>query len=199
MDKLKVCAVAFSKLFNVKYHCILGRKGITREFTLAFSPYEFHHLCGLIKLSDMPILRGNRERVFKNICSGKITYEMISKSNDFNQISDRLAFLSGLEDFMDSNSIVFSYDKRNSKSSRIDAKYLLQNTIDDAVVYFFIGNQKDDDTLIGISFFLKGLQDYTVAQQRWTLLYKEKISCDTGNAVVQYDRLSKQNPKRIWD
>ena len=195
MDLLKVSATAFNKLLNVKYRCIIGRKGKTREFTLIFSPYEFHHLCGLVKLSDIPTLRGNRERVFKDILSNKITYDMVSRSSDFYQISDRLIYLSKLEDFMDSNTIIFNYDIRNSKSSRIEARYLLQNNIDNEVAYFFIGNHTGGEILIGISFFLKELVDYTVAQQKWTLLYKEKIYADTGMTVVQYNKLSNKNER----
>ena len=194
MDKLKICAEAFSSLLNVKYRCIIARKGKTREFVLAFSPYEFHHLCGLVKLADIQALRGSRERVFKDIISGKITYGIISQSSSFDQISDRLEYLSRLEDFMDSNTIVFNYDKRNNKSSQIEARYLLQNDIDGECAYFFIGNRKDGEELIGISFFPKGFLDYTAAQQKWTLLYKEKTFKDARKTIVQYNSLGKQSP-----
>ena len=193
MDKLMICAVAYRKLINTRYHCVIGRKGIKREFVIGFSPYEFHHLCGLLKLPDIPALRGNRERVYKDILSGKITYEMISKSGSFNLISDRLSYLSRLEEFLDSNLIIFSYDKRNSKASRIEAKYLLQNTMDDEVVYFFIGEQKYDEALMGVSFFLKDKLDYSIAQPRWTLLYKSKKLLDSDSVFVQYDRLTGAN------
>ena len=189
MDKLIVCATAYRKLINPRYHCVIGRKGIKREFVIGFSPYEFHHLCGLLKLPDIPALRGNRERVYKDILSGKITYEMISKSISFNLISDRLTYLSRLEEFLDSNLIIFSYDKRNSKASRIEAKYLLQNTIDNEVVYFFIGEHEHDETLMGISFFVKDKLDYSAAQPRWTLLHKSKKFLDTDSVFVQYDRV----------
>ena len=90
MDKLKLCADAFNKLFDIEYCCIIGRKGNTREFLLMFDAYHFHHLAGLHKLSDMPELRKNRERVFKDVLSEKLTYEMINKSVDFPDIESKL-------------------------------------------------------------------------------------------------------------
>jgi len=197
MDKLKECAIAFEKLFGIKYRCIIGRKGKTRELVLTFTAYEFHHLCGLNKLSDMPLLRKNRERVFKDIISEKITYRMVSLSPSFCQVQDRIEYLRRLEEFLDSNSLIFSYDKRNRKSSSIEAKYLLQNNIDDKVAYYFVGDNEYDGSLIGVSFFLKGTIDYTVAQPRWTLLYKEKIYGGTGIVEVQHDRLNAQEKKSL--
>jgi len=197
IDKLKECATVFEKLLNVRYRCIIARKGKARELVLAFTPYEFHHLCGLNKLADVTVLRRNRERVFKEILSGKISYEMISSSHYFSLISSRLEFLSKLEEFMDSNTIVFSFDKRNRKSSSIEAKYLLQNNIDGEVAYFFIGDSKHTDLLIGISFFIKENTDYSIAQPKWTLLYKEKELCESGEVIVQHDRLDDQDKANL--
>ena len=125
MDKLKLSANAFQKLLDIKFRCIIGRKGKLREFILAFDTYDFHHLAGLHKLSDIPAIRKNRERVFKNILSDNITYDMINKSKDFSLIKSRLEYLDRLEEFMDSNSIIFTYDKRNNNLSNIDATQIL--------------------------------------------------------------------------
>ena len=144
MDKLKICADAFNKLFDIEYRCIIGRKSKTREFLLLFDAYHFHHLLGLHKLSDMPELRKNRERVFKEIIAGKLMYEIIRQSIDFPIIESRLDYLYRLEEFMDSNDIIFNYDKRNDPSTKIDAVYLLQNEIDGNTTYFFIDRNKDN-------------------------------------------------------
>ena len=189
MDRLKLCAVAFSHLFNIQYRCCIGRKNVTREFVVSFSTYDFHHLAGLKKLSDIPLLRGNRDRIFKNIISDKITYEMISASSDFSLMSDRLNYLHRLEGFMDSNDIIFSFDNHKSKGSTINAKYLLQNSIEDSIVYFFIGENSYNDTLNGVTFFKKEDKDFTLAQARWTLLYKEKFNMQTGQNIIHMDRL----------
>ena len=90
---------------------------------------------------------------------------------------------------MDSNDIIFNYDKRNDPSSRIEAAYLLKNEIDGDINYFFIDRNKDDK-FFGRSFFPKTQKDFTLAQQKWTLLYKEKIYVKTGAKIIQYDKLS---------
>ena len=191
MDLLQACACAYENLLNIKYRCIIGRKGKSVEFTLTFSPYEFHHLCGLNKLPDIPLLRRNRERVFRDILSGSITYDMISSSPCFHAIEKRIFYLQRLEEFMDSNKIIFSFDNRKRIASSIEAEYLLQNNFDEEVAYFFIGESKYSDSLIGISFFIMDNLDYSIGQPRWTLLYKEKIDCSSGTVTVQYDRLNK--------
>jgi len=190
MDKLKLCADEFNKLININYYCIIGRKGKTREFTLTFNPFDFHHLAGLHKLADISVIRGNRERIFKNIISEKITYEMISKSLDFPLIESRLNYLYKLQEFMDSNSIIFNYEKRNNVYSNIDAVYLLQNEIDKTINYLFI-DKNNDGTFFGRSFFPQEQKDYTIAQQKWTLLYKEKTDNNTNIKIIQYNKLLK--------
>ena len=127
MDKLKVCAVSFEALLNIKYRCIVGRRGRAKEFILAFESHHFHHLAGLHKLSDKHALRGSRERVFKNILADKITYASINNSKDFPLVEARLNYLHALEQFMDSNALVFKYDRRKNVLSSISADYLLQN------------------------------------------------------------------------
>ncbi|MEG2915185.1 MAG: PBECR4 domain-containing protein, partial [Oscillospiraceae bacterium] len=46
MDKLQECAKSFEKLLDKKYHIIIGRKGKSTDFTVEFSPLDFHHLMG---------------------------------------------------------------------------------------------------------------------------------------------------------
>ena len=145
MDKLKLCAELFSKLFDINYFCKIGRKGKMQEFILTF---------------------------------------------DFPLIKPRLDYLYKLEEFMDSNDIIFNYEKRNNIYSNIDAVYLLQNEIDEVINYLFI-DKNNDGTFFGRSFFPKEQKDYTIAQQRWTLLYKEKINLSTNIKIIQYDKLSK--------
>ena len=119
VDKLKICAVAFNNLLNTEYRCIIGRKHSERVFYLGFNEFHFHHLAGLNKLEDIQGVRGSRERVFKNILSGFLTYDMINTSKDFGKISKRLDYLHRLEEFMDNNSIIFKYDNRKSTPSKI--------------------------------------------------------------------------------
>lgn len=112
LDRLKKCAIKFKSLLDTKYKFIVGRKGHTIEFTLAFGSCHFHHLAGLHKLQDKQEVQRNRERVFKNILSGKITYDSLCNSISFSEVEERLDCLYALEQFMDDNSLVFKYDHK---------------------------------------------------------------------------------------
>ena len=63
MDYLQICAKAFERLLDIKYHIMIGRKGKLEELNLLFEPTEFHHLIGHHKLRDLRLSRGNREKV----------------------------------------------------------------------------------------------------------------------------------------
>ena len=195
MDKLKKCAVAFSNLLDIKYHCIIGRKNKKRELIIYFNESHFPHLVGLQKISDVFELRGNRERIFKKIIVGNITYDMIKDSVNFPLIEPRLNNLSHIEEFLDNNSIIFSYEKRkNQTKSNIDSKYLLQSEINGLPNYLFI----DEDNLgfFGRTFFPKNEIDFSIGQSKWTLLKKDKIYLSTGKIITQFDRIT---PKSILD
>ena len=188
MDQLLACATSFSKLLDIEYHCIIGRKNNKKEFILAFSSYDFHHLAGLKKLSDVQVVQRNRERVFKDILSCHISLETLSKSTAFPLIEKRLWCLKNLEEFMDSNTIIFSYDTRKNPYSNVEGSFLLQNDIDGDTAYFFL--DEGNGSYFGRSFFIKDERDYTIGQSKWTLLYKEKTNKRTQERIVQYDRLT---------
>jgi len=189
LDKLLKCAIAFSNLLDIKYHFKIGRKGKLKGFTLHFNPYHFHHLIGLQKLSDIQKLKGNRERIFKEILSGNITHEMIEKSNDYHSMGSRLSSFHKIEDFLDSNSLIFNYSRAFNLASRIEAIYLLQNGIDDKINYLFLDKESNSDYFYGKSFFPKENMDYSKSQPLWKLLYKKKIF-GSGKDEIQFDKLT---------
>ena len=195
MDLLQRCALEFTQLLDVQYHIIAGRKRKTVEFIISFERSDFHHLAGLHKLRDNARLqRGRRGDILQNILDGKITLEQIQKSAFFREMEPRLSPLSGLEQFLDSNEIIFRYNSKANAFSVIQADYLLENTWKGDSVYLFLSQRRDEETQVCRTFFPKAGKDYTVGQPRYTLLRKEKVFLKTGERVVQYDRLS-PNPK----
>lgn len=192
MDLLMTSAQCFAELTNIEYNITIGRKGVKYEFTVAFHPEDFHHLAGLHKLPDIPAVRGSRERVFKNILNGKLTYKDIITSTHFTQSDERLRHLCFLENFMDSNEIIFKYDKSKNPSSRINALYLLENTPQDTTLYFFIDKDSYGEKMVGCSFFPRKEKDYSILQPKMSLLYKKKTYMNTGIEIIQYDKLHGQ-------
>ena len=92
MDKLKECAISFSKLFDTEYHVIAGKKGKRIKPVLFFGKEHFYHLIGLHKLNDIQKARGDKRKIYDSIIADNLTYEDISRSIFFPEISNRFAY-----------------------------------------------------------------------------------------------------------
>lgn len=112
MDKLLECTRAFEKLLDTQYRIMIGRKGKLVEITIGFSKLDFHHLMGLGKLKDLRIAKQNRETVFNEILSGKITYKRIAESRYIGLIQNRFEPLMNIEQLLDHNRLVFRYNTK---------------------------------------------------------------------------------------
>lgn len=194
-DLLYQCAVGFDRLLHYQYTFLIGRKGKTLSFVISFDPADFHHLAGLHKLRDNArFTTGMRDRIFQDILSCNLTLEDAQKSIYFDQISPRLQPLSTLEQFLDSNELVFRYNEKTNVFSIIEAEYLLENTVDSQTAYLFLAKRDNGDTHVCRTFFPKANKDYSIGQTRYTLLKKEKTNLDSGETIVQYERASLKTP-----
>lgn len=191
MDLLKECALSFQKLLEYEYHFVIGRKGQLRGFRLGFDRADFHHLVGLHKLKDIAqIQQGMREKIFEKILQGDISMELIEKSSYFKQMEGRMIPLTGLEQFLDDNQMIFRYNEKIHKFSVIKADYLLEGNANRIPSYLFLGARNEDEKeQMCRTFFRIEDKDYTEGQPKYTLLRKEKVHLPTGNVVIQYDKL----------
>lgn len=189
MENLQSIAKAFAKLLDIEYRMIIGRKGKTTEITLRFDASHFHHLAGFHKLTTLRIARARRAQVFEDVLRGDITCQDLEKSPDYKKISKRLACLAHLEALLDSNRLVFRYDPKRAAHSLILSDFLLVTPLNAEDIYVFI-SKDEEDTYFCRSFFPFAGKDYTKGQTKYTLLYKEKRNLRTGEAIVQYDKLS---------
>ena len=138
MDSLQKCAKAFDQLTRYQYHFVIGRKGQTLKFTVSFDPSDFHHLAGLHKLKDNVRLQtGQRSTIFRDVLDGKYPFEQIKHSAYFREMEQRLTPLAHLEEFLDSNEIIFRYNEKANRFSAIQADYLLLNDVKEIPVYMF--------------------------------------------------------------
>ena len=192
MDKLQERAFAFKRLLDYEYKIILGRKGIQTTLIIDFEKSDFPHLIGLHKLTD--ILNGNiaTEKLFDECVTGEITYESISKSTFFEKLGNRFEYFDKLEEMLDSNNIIFKCNTNSmSAYSKIIADFEMKNVYENLIFYLFIQKRNYSEKQYCKSFIQENIIDYTYAQTRMTLLYKEKICKKTGVSVIQYDRLSR--------
>ena len=132
----------------------------------------------------------------QEILSGKLTFTQARQSEFFQQMEPRLKPLIHLEEFLDSNEIIFRYNAKVHTFSVIQADYLLQNDFEGQPVYLFLAKRTGDDTQVCRTFFPKAEKDYAQSQPRYTLLKKEKINIVTGEVTVQYDRLTPKTTKK---
>ena len=190
MDHLQSCAKAFEHLLDFQYHIIIGRKGKSVELNILFDPTEFHHLVGLHKLHDLRIARENRDKVFQQILTGNISINDLKKSQYFPNIQKRIEPFIQIENFLDSNKLIFRYNQKLQTFSLIEAEYLLSTPYENTDIYIFLDRQKEPDYFFCRSFFQKEEKDYTKGQAIYTLLIKEKINLRTEEKIIQYDRLA---------
>lgn len=201
IDKLKLCAIEFQKLFNIHYKIILGRKGKETELILTFEKKEFFHLIGLQKLTDLPYLRTNSEKIFDSIMNGTITYDNIRKSNFFQEneknnmhgIEERIDYFVNIEKIFDSNNLVFKFNNNINKMSKINAEYIFENIDFRKNIYVFIDSRSKDNYKFCRSFFPKNATDYTARQTKMTLLYKEKIDILSKTSIIQLNNIKSKN------
>ncbi len=191
MDLLKKCAQQFQHLIPYQYHITIGRKGKTLAFTLSFDEADFHHLAGLHKLRDnVRFQTGKRSDILKEILAGRLTISNAQQSAYFHEMEPRLMPLADLENFLDSNEIIFRYNSKINIFSAIQADYLLQNDFNGVPVYLFLSRRSGEETQVCRTFFPKTLKDYAQGQPRYTLLKKEKYNHITGKTIIQYDKLT---------
>ncbi|MBR6078691.1 MAG: hypothetical protein IKP60_00855 [Treponema sp.] len=183
-------AQSFSKLLDVEYQIILGKKKNLECLSISFEKQHFYHLAGLHYLRDLAdIFSGDRALVFEKILSETISQRHIELSRHFSKITDRIEYLSYLEQIMDSNETVFKYNSRLDVFSAVQADFLMKNEIQTRNVFTFLSQNASTGKYFCRSFFPQTDRDYTEGQTRWTLLYKKKLWKSTGQENVLYDRM----------
>jgi len=188
MDLLLKCARVFKHLLGYQYHFVLGRKGVKREILLGFNETDFHHLVGIHKLRDLQIARGNRKKVFNDILSGLITYQTIQKSSYADECISRLSTFQYIEEFLDSNQLIFKYNSKIQPGSLIEGEFLMKLGVEMKVMVSFLFVDKEETNYFCRSFFPMDKVDYSKRQMQYTLLKKEKINLLSGEIELQYER-----------
>ena len=135
---------AFSKLLDIEYQFVLGRKDKTVSLTIEFQKYHFFHLAGLQYLKDLPKLFIPAEEVYNQIESGQLPVSYIESSNNYNYIKGRVEYLPSLEYIFDSNETIFKYNPELQAFSVIEADFLLRNEINKVPIFVFLSKDKNE-------------------------------------------------------
>ena len=176
---------AFSKLLDIEYQFVLGRKDKTVSLTIEFQKYHFFHLAGLQYLKDLSRLFIPAEGVYNQIESGQLPVSYIESSNNYDYIKGRVEYLPTLEYIFDSNDTIFKYNPELQAFSVIEADFLLRNEINKVPIFVFLQKNKNKKYFCK-TFFPQGKKDYTERQTKWTVLFKKKIVKSTNTETVLY-------------
>ena len=176
---------AFSKLLDIEYQFVLGRKDKTVSLTIEFQKYHFFHLVGLQYLKDLSRLFIPAEGVYNQIESGQLPVSYIESSNNYDYIKGRVEYLPTLEYIFDSNDTIFKYNPELQAFSVIETDFLLRNEINKVPIFVFLSKDKNKKYFCK-TFFPQGKKDYTERQTKCTVLFKKKILKSTNTETVLY-------------
>jgi len=193
VDKLKERAEIFNKLINVEYNIVLGKRGRLTSLKLSFDKKDFHHLIGLQYLKDRPELRQDGTKLFDMILHDKMTCNQISNSAFFSSIENRFLSFVYIEQFLDSNSLVFKFNRKARPGLKMEAKYILESIANNHTAYICIDKHDGLNNYFCRSFFPKEQTNYTLGHIRYALLYKEKVNVVTKEKIIQYNKLRNES------
>jgi len=199
MDSLKQSAEAFKELLDKEYLITVARKRQKTEFKLIFEEWDFKHLSGMQKLTDLDYHKMPAGVIFKDILKGRIKDSDLQRSEYFADIAERLDDLKNLERYLDNNMLVYKWDIKNSPYSKIGyADYVFKENIpDEKKAYVFLREKLSSGTIkklkieeikktSAISFFLDS-RDITKYQVVYTLLRNEKVDIKNKSSLILYD------------
>lgn len=184
VDWLREAAKGFAKLKNIRYDLTITSAGKTMNISISFDNSHFHHIAGLHKLRDVDQLRLRRKRstamIFDEIMRGKISINTIKRSSFLtDNIVERIKLAGMLENIMDADNFLFSFDTRygQARFSAIPAKYVITDAERSIALYVFL-TENDKSSYITRSLF-RTATDYTAGQHRFTILSKDKVNIKT--------------------
>lgn len=153
MGKIQECASNFRALASTTsyiFHTSLNGKVSVIE--IDFAEGDFHHAVGLQYLSDIEIPR-NTKKTIDWILDNSITDDYLSQScfykgkpNDEKDIELRISEFRYIEEYLDSNNIVYIYSPHNApkNNSLISCDYIIESKLPNknTTVYIFIKKRK---------------------------------------------------------
>ena len=87
----------------------------------------------------MPELKCSREKVFQAICNDSALRMKINSSVFFPNIRERLTALKQIEYLLDNNDLIFKYDYKKNKMSKIKADFLIQASDEEQEITYIFG------------------------------------------------------------
>lgn len=164
MDKIQECATVFRTLASTtSYIFHTSLKGKISVIEIDFQESDFHHAIGLQYLVDIEIPR-NTKKTVDWILDNKITDMYLAQScfykgklNDEKDVEKRISEFRYIEEYLDSNNIVYIYSPHNApkNNSLIPCDYIIESKLPNknTTVYIFIKRRQTNSNLFRIISF----------------------------------------------
>lgn len=205
MDKIQECASAFRTLASTtSYIFHTSLKGKISVIEIDFQESDFHHAIGLQYLVDLEIPRDTRKTV-DWIIDNKITDDDLSKScfykgklNDEKDIEKRISEIRYIEEYLDSDNIVYIYSPHNApkNNSLIQCDYIIESKLPNknTIVYIFIKRrQTNSNSFRIISFGVKKRVSYGGIYTY--VMLKDKIVNSVRKTIFRHKKYTDEQVK----
>ena len=154
---------------------IVARKNEKRIVEILFLPQHFHHLLGLHKLTDIPMVsKRAANTVYREILTGKIKYDDIKRSCYICQMTDRLTHYEDIFNILNVKSLFFRSLHGYFKGVNAEC-VICKSFCDGNFAFLFLA--KHQNVYFPCSFFLRNEnREYTKDGTRWNIISVNEIT-----------------------
>ncbi|MBQ8788219.1 MAG: hypothetical protein IJZ58_01725 [Oscillospiraceae bacterium] len=180
-------AKAWEILKDISYEFDVTRKGKLVRIELFFFEEDFPHIAGMQYAKDVDFgVRSAEyygEKLIPALINKKIDDMEIEKSKNWNKISGRLSAIINLQNILDGEFEIVSFDNRKvDVYSKIDAKFAIKSTASSDIFFVFLDERTGK--YYCRSAFKKEKTDYMKNQATQTIL--RKIKKINSNQIILY-------------
>lgn len=184
MDLIRERAQIYKELLGIEYFYTLAYKNKTSKIKIQFYKNDFSHLIGFHKLTDIESYLGKRSNTIERILKGRIKYNKIKNSKNYNHIDKRLIEFVKIKDVLENENSVFKINTNISKT-KIPIDYIITissdnelNPLEHLILCLKIENQgKNSINCCCVSFLVEDNIDFYINNQlKYTVLKKEKYN-----------------------
>lgn len=185
MDKTKDLLYQAVKFYNDnlagrKFEIIAGKNLKQSTQIVSFQVEHFHHILGLHKLKDVPLVQRPARKVYHEILTGKITYNDIASSIYLQEMQDRLTYHRELLNIFSVDSLYFKSLKGEFYTIKADC-FLCSEIISHSL-YSFLFTKMDSTP---VTFFTRHERDSYIRNSiKWTVLSIRELETKTNSNKV---------------
>ncbi len=192
--KISDAAKTYQKLLDYNYslNVVRNRNSNIVSLTFNFEKYQFYHLCGLHKLTDIRNLDvksiRDKEKIFDKIINGEYLDYMFECSAYYDKITDRIDCLEKLDFIMDNSLLIFKRNSLKRDYSEIKFDYLVKLVDESKNQYYLtVEDEEQKGIYCGCSCFGRPPQkDYAKGHTSYSVLQKTKINLITHEETELY-------------